>query len=34
MQSSDSFKSKIKTIGNTPDDGNAKNVEIALPLKH
>ena len=34
MQCSDSLKSKIKTIGNTPDDGNAKNVEIALSLKH
>ena len=34
MQCSDSLKSKIKTIGNTPDAGNTKNVEIAVPLKH
>ena len=30
---SESFKSKIKIIGKTPDDGNTKNVEIMVPLK-
>ena len=34
MRGSDSFKSKIKMIGNAPNDGNTKNVEIAVPLKH
>ena len=33
MQDSESFKSKNKIRGNTPDDHNTKNVEIALPLK-
>ena len=30
----DSFKSKIKITGNTPADGNTKNVEIRVPLKY
>ena len=29
-----SFKSKIKITGNTPDNGSTKNVEIAVPLKY
>ena len=29
-----SFKSKIKIRGNTPDDGNSKDVEIIVPLKY
>ena len=33
IQDSESFKSKNKIRENTPDDHNAKNVEIALPLK-
>ena len=28
------FKSKIKIAGNAPANGNTKNVEIAVPLKH
>ena len=31
---SESFKSKIKITGNTPADGNTKDVEIIVPLKH
>ena len=31
---SESFTSKIKIIGNTPADGNTKDVEIAVPLKY
>ena len=31
---SESFRSKIKITGNTPADGNAKDVEIILPLKY
>ena len=31
---SESFKSKIKTTGKFPDDGNTKNVEIVVPLKY
>ena len=31
---SESFRSKIKITGNTPTDGNAKDVEIILPLKY
>ena len=27
-------KSMMKTTGKSPDDGNAKNVEIEVPLKH
>ena len=30
----ESFKSKIKITGNTPADGNTKNVEIIIPLKY
>ena len=31
---SESFKSKVKITGNTPDDGNTKGVRIMVPLKH
>ena len=31
---SESFKSKIKIAGKTPEAGNTKNVEIIVPLKH
>ena len=31
---SESFKSKVKIIGKTPDDGNTKGVEIIVPLKY
>ena len=31
---SESFKSKIKITGKTPDDGDTKNVEIVVPLKY
>ena len=31
---SSSFKSKMEITGNTPVDGNTKNVEIAVPLKY
>ena len=30
---SESFKSKMKITGNTPTDGNTKDVKIAVPLK-
>ena len=30
----ESFKSKVKITGKTPDDGNTKNVEITVPLKY
>ena len=30
----ESFKSKIKITGKTPDDGNTKDVEIIVPLKY
>ena len=30
----ESFKSKIKITGNTPADGNTKDVEVMVPLKH
>ena len=30
---SESIKSKVKTTGNTPNDGNTKDVEIIVPLK-
>ena len=30
----ESFKSKIKITGKTPDDGNKKDVEIIVPLKY
>ena len=31
---SESFKSRLKIPGKTPDDGNAKDVEIMVPLKY
>ena len=31
---SESFKSKVKITGNTPADGNTKDVEIIVPLKY
>ena len=31
---SESFKSKVKITGKTPDDGNTKDVKIIVPLKH
>ena len=31
---SESFKSKVKITGNTPNDANTKDVEIILPLKY
>ena len=34
LTDSESFKSKIKITGNTPADGNTKDVEIIVSLKH
>ena len=34
LADSESFKSKIKIAGKTPDDGNEKDVEIMVPLKY
>ena len=34
LADSESLKSKIKITGNTPADGNTKNVEIGVPLKY
>ena len=34
LTDSESFKSKIKTIGKTPNNGNTKDVEIIVPLKY
>ena len=34
LADSESFKSKIKMPGKTPDDGNEKDVEIMVPLKY
>ena len=34
LADSESFKSKMKITGKTPDDGNEKNVEIIVPLKY
>ena len=34
LADSESFKSKIKITGNTPADGNTKDVEIIVPLKY
>ena len=34
LNDSESSKSKIKTTGNTPADGNTKDVEIMVPLKY
>ena len=31
---SESFKSKVKITGKTPECGNSKYVEIAVPLKY
>ena len=31
---SESFKSKIRTTGNTPADSNTKDVEVVVPLKY
>ena len=34
LTNSETFKSKVKITGKTPDDGNTKDVEIIVPLKH
>ena len=34
LENSESFKSKIKITGKTPNDGNEKDVEIIVPLKY
>ena len=34
LEDSESFKSKIKIIGKTPNDDNKKDVEIMVPLKY
>ena len=34
IKDSESFKPKIKIMGNTPVDGNTKDVEITVPLKY
>ena len=34
LANSESFKSKVKITGKTPDDGNTKDVEIIVPLKY
>ena len=34
LTDSESFKSKIKIKGNTPNDGNTKDVVISVPLKY
>ena len=34
LTNSDSFKSKIKITGNTPNNDNIENVEIAVPLDY
>ena len=34
IEDSESFKSKINITGKTPNNGNAKNVEIMVPLKY
>ena len=34
LTDSESFKSKTKITGNTPADGNTKDVEIMVPLRH
>ena len=34
IMQSESFKSKITITGKTPADGNTKNVEMIVPLKH
>ena len=34
LTDSESFKSKVKIIGKTPNNGNTKDVEIIVPLKY
>ena len=34
IANSESFKSKVKITGKTPNNGNTKDVEIIVPLKH
>ena len=34
LADSERFKSKVKITGNTPANGNAKNVEMIVPLKY
>ena len=34
LSRSESFKYKVRITGNTPNDGNTKNVEIIVPLKY
>ena len=34
LADSQSFKSKVKITGNTPNNGNTKNFEIVVPLKY
>ena len=34
LEDSESFKSKIKITGKTPDDDNEQDVEIMVPLKY
>ena len=34
LKDSESFKSKIKITGNTPSDGNTKDVEVIVPSKY
>ena len=34
LANSESFKSKVNITGNTPADGNTKDVEIIVPLKY
>ena len=34
LADSESFKSKLKITGNTPNNGNTKDVEIIVPLKY
>ena len=34
LANSESFKSKVKTTGKTPNNGNTKDVEIIVPLKY
>ena len=34
LKDSESFKYKVKITGKTPDNGNAKDVEIIVPLKY
>ena len=34
LENSESFTFKMKITGNTPNDGNTKDVEIMVPLKY